>query len=84
MQSQAGRTFSGKSGTLYLDSRQRIHRLLAWADMDQGLAHISGYAPRMPSPLMGQTPEGLNTPIMSPDDLAGQPPAADPAAVSPR
>jgi len=84
LQSQAGRTFSGKSGTLYLDSRQRIHRLLAWADMDQGLAHISGYAPRMPSPLMGQTPEGLNTPIMSPDDLAGQPPAADPATVSPR
>ena len=84
LQSQAGRTFSGKSGTLYLDSRQRIHRLLAWADMDQGLAHISGYAPRMPSPLMGQTPEGLNTPIMSPDDLAGQPPAAAPAAVSPR
>jgi outer membrane PBP1 activator LpoA protein len=47
LQTQPGRTFSGKSGTLYLDERNRIHRLLAWADMENGLATISGYAPRL-------------------------------------
>lgn len=47
MQDQPGRMFSGKSGTLYLDERNRIHRLLAWADMESGVAKISGYAPRL-------------------------------------
>ncbi|MET0107685.1 MAG: penicillin-binding protein activator [Candidatus Thiodiazotropha sp.] len=47
LQTQPGRMFSGKSGTLYLDQGNRLHRLLAWADMEGGLAKISGYAPRM-------------------------------------
>jgi outer membrane PBP1 activator LpoA protein len=51
LQEQPGRTFSGKSGTLYLDSRNRLHRLLAWADMRQGAASIIGYAPRMELPV---------------------------------
>jgi outer membrane PBP1 activator LpoA protein len=47
LQSQPGRMFSGKSGTLYLDQSNRLHRLLAWTDMEGGLAKISGYAPRL-------------------------------------
>ncbi|MET0066119.1 MAG: penicillin-binding protein activator [Candidatus Thiodiazotropha sp.] len=50
LQDQPGRLFNGKSGTLYLDRDNRIHRLLAWAQMDQGLASISGYAPRLEMP----------------------------------
>ncbi|MCM8857202.1 MAG: penicillin-binding protein activator [Candidatus Thiodiazotropha sp.] len=50
LQTQPGRLFSGKSGTLYLDNRNRLHRLLAWADMERGLASISGYAPRLAQP----------------------------------
>jgi outer membrane PBP1 activator LpoA protein len=49
---QPGRTFSGKSGTLYLDRHNRLHRLLAWADMAQGKASIIGYAPRMHAPML--------------------------------
>ncbi len=56
MSSQTGRTFSGKSGTLYLDNRNRLHRLLAWADMQGGKAGITGYAPRMPSPIFAPPP----------------------------
>ncbi|MCU7906464.1 MAG: penicillin-binding protein activator [Candidatus Thiodiazotropha sp. (ex Epidulcina cf. delphinae)] len=51
LQDQPGRLFNGKSGTLYLDGRNRLHRLLAWADMEGGLASISGYAPRIESRL---------------------------------
>ncbi|MCU7920332.1 MAG: penicillin-binding protein activator [Candidatus Thiodiazotropha sp. (ex Epidulcina cf. delphinae)] len=51
LQDQPGRPFNGNSGALYLDSRNRIRRLLAWADMERGRASISGYAPRIESPL---------------------------------
>jgi uncharacterized protein len=54
LREQPGRLFNGKSGTLYLDHQNRVHRLLAWAEMDQGVAHISGYAPRLEMP--GQPP----------------------------
>ncbi len=71
LREQPGRLFNGKSGTLYLDRQNRVHRLLAWAELDKGLAHISGYAPRleMPAqepldPLVQDTPE-LNP---QPDD----------------
>jgi outer membrane PBP1 activator LpoA protein len=47
LQTQPGRMLSAKSGTLYLDRNNRIHRLLAWTDMENGTAKISGYAPRL-------------------------------------
>jgi outer membrane PBP1 activator LpoA protein len=50
MQDQPGRLYNGKSGTIYLDSRNRLHRLLAWADMEKGKASIIGYAPRIEMP----------------------------------
>jgi outer membrane PBP1 activator LpoA protein len=53
-QKQPGRTLSGKTGTLYLDRGNRLHRLLAWADMEKGSAKISGYAPRMQTPYATQ------------------------------
>ncbi|MCU7827698.1 MAG: penicillin-binding protein activator [Candidatus Thiodiazotropha sp. (ex Myrtea sp. 'scaly one' KF741663)] len=54
LQAQPGRTISGKTGTLYLDRYNRLHRLLAWADMKAGSASITGYAPRMQTPTFGQ------------------------------
>jgi uncharacterized protein len=81
LQSQSGRTFSGKSGTLYLDAQHRLHRLLAWAEMDQGLAKITGYAPRMPSPLPGQA---VQPEAMQPADFAGQTLAPEPTVSSPQ
>jgi uncharacterized protein len=57
LRDQPGRTFSGKSGTLYLDSMNRLHRLLAWADMAKGSASIIGYAPRMQSPIYAPSAE---------------------------
>ncbi|MCU7845471.1 MAG: penicillin-binding protein activator [Candidatus Thiodiazotropha sp. (ex Monitilora ramsayi)] len=56
LQTQPGRTLSGKTGTLYLDENNRLHRLLAWADMEQGSAKITGYAPRMQTPAYDQSP----------------------------
>jgi hypothetical protein len=47
LQTQPGRMFSAKSGTVYLDEKNRLHRLLAWADMEHGVAKITGYAPRL-------------------------------------
>ncbi|MES9971481.1 MAG: hypothetical protein ABW092_15720 [Candidatus Thiodiazotropha sp.] len=78
LQTQPGRTFSGKSGSLYLDQSNRLHRLLAWADMENGTAKISGYAPRMERP-SSRAPAG-DTP-RSGDYLApqagGLPPVID-------
>ncbi|WP_316368253.1 penicillin-binding protein activator [Candidatus Thiodiazotropha sp. CDECU1] len=78
LQTQPGRTFSGKSGSLYLDQSNRLHRLLAWADMENGSAKISGYAPRMERP--GSSGQTFDTPRSSgylapPTD--GMPPVTD-------
>jgi outer membrane PBP1 activator LpoA protein len=69
LSSQPGRTFSGKSGTLYLDPLNRLHRLLAWADMDRGKATIIGYAPRVHSPVV--TPDAGVSPLSSSSPPSG-------------
>lgn len=82
LQTQPGRTFSGKSGTLYLDANNRLHRLLAWADMEQGEATITGYAPRMQVPVFAPTEESVPpflTPAGQHQDAAFQTPASGPA-----
>ncbi|MBA1332298.1 hypothetical protein QQ73_14700, partial [Candidatus Endoriftia persephone str. Guaymas] len=45
------RSLDGKTGTLYLDHKNRIHRQLAWAEMRNGRARLTGYAPRIEAPL---------------------------------
>ena len=82
---QPGRTFSGKSGTLYLDRHNRLHRLLAWADMTQGSASIIGYAPRMHSPAMEPAMESGADPLAPPRDQPAQasPPTEAVAAPDP-
>ena len=50
---QVGPILHGKTGNLYLDGDNRIHRQLAWAEIDDGRARITGYAPRLDQPLMG-------------------------------
>jgi outer membrane PBP1 activator LpoA protein len=59
MQEQPGRLYNGKSGTIYLDSQNRLHRLLAWADMEKGKASIIGYAPRIEMPQNKQSLDDL-------------------------
>ena len=87
---QPGRTFSGKTGTLYLDRRNRLHRLLAWADMAQGKASIIGYAPRMHTPVMQPEQPVEVDPLapasMRPDALeaAGEPAGTEPPSPGPR
>ncbi len=66
LQEQPGRTFSGKSGTLYLDTHNRLHRLLAWADMQRGSASIIGYAPRMELPVFMPAAEEYQLPAEQP------------------
>ena len=74
---QPGRTFSGKTGTLYLDRRNRLHRLLAWADMVQGEASIIGYAPRMHTPVM-QPEQELGIDPLAPIDRQPESPEPEP------
>ncbi|MDJ0805554.1 MAG: penicillin-binding protein activator [Gammaproteobacteria bacterium] len=47
MGGQTAHIMQGKTGNLYLDSQNRIHRQLAWAEMEKGRARITGYAPRL-------------------------------------
>jgi outer membrane PBP1 activator LpoA protein len=84
LREQPGRTFSGKSGTLYLDKHNRLHRLLAWANMQQGKASIIGYAPRMQSPVYLPAAQESPLPIVTPPFSGAEPqiqsaPAAEPS-----
>ncbi|MES9851909.1 MAG: penicillin-binding protein activator [Candidatus Thiodiazotropha sp. L084R] len=75
MQEQPGRLFNGQSGTIYLDNNNRLHRLLAWADMEQGKASISGYAPRIQMPM---APMPLNDELDDPEPINPElPPVSD-------
>lgn len=76
LKEQPGRTFSGKSGTLYLDTHNRLHRLLAWADMQQGSAAIIGYAPRMQLPVFAPAVDVDPLPPPPPEEV---PPASETA-----
>jgi len=71
-QRQFGTILHGKTGNLYLDSDNRIHRQLAWVELDNGVARITGYAPRLDSPLADRSPLPAG-----PDSLP--PPAREPA-----
>ncbi len=82
LREQPGRTFSGKSGTLYLDTYNRLHRLLAWADMQKGSASIIGYAPRMQSPLFVTTP--AENPLNAIPPLDANEPMIEPAPLDNR
>jgi outer membrane PBP1 activator LpoA protein len=52
---QIGPILHGKTGNLYLDAYQRIHRQLAWIELDDGVARITGYAPRLDRPQPEET-----------------------------
>ncbi len=71
---QIGPILHGKTGNLYLDGNNRIRRQLAWAEIDNGKAKITGYAPRLDQPLTG-TPGRQEQPlkIMTPRTPAGLP-----------
>ena len=71
MQRQIGPILHGKTGNLFLDSFNRIHRQLAWIDLDNGVANISGYAPRLERTAPQRTgwqvqPDTLPPPAQSP------------------
>ncbi|MEJ2609210.1 MAG: penicillin-binding protein activator [Candidatus Thiodiazotropha sp.] len=77
LQAQPGRLFNGKSGALYLDNQNKIHRLLAWADMERGLAHISGYAPRIGTPTPYQPSSLQNQQMEIRSHRSGLPPVSE-------
>jgi hypothetical protein len=66
---QIGPILHGKTGSLYRDPFNRIHRQLAWAEIDNGVARIIGYAPRLNdsllSPAGARTLEGRAVPYKS-------------------
>ena len=71
MQRQIGPILNGKTGNLYLDSDNRIHRQLAWIELDNGVARITGYAPRLDRaeaerPAWQSQPERLPPPAQTP------------------
>ncbi len=47
LKSSSRETLDGKTGILYLDRNNHIHRQLVWAKMKEGNPEIIGYAPRM-------------------------------------
>ncbi len=76
------RSLDGKTGTLYLDHKNRIHRQLAWAEMRNGRARLTGYAPRIEAPLGNEQLIELE---LEPGAAEQQPvtPSTPEAAVSP-
>jgi outer membrane PBP1 activator LpoA protein len=70
-----GPILNGKTGNLYLDSDNRIHRQLAWIELDNGVARITGYAPRLDRseaerPAWQSQPERLPPPARTPTGSA--------------
>jgi hypothetical protein len=43
-------TLDGKTGTLFLDDINQVHRQLVWAEIKKGRPRLIGYAPRMALP----------------------------------
>ncbi|MGD8932980.1 MAG: penicillin-binding protein activator [Chromatiales bacterium] len=50
MRHRIGPLLHGKTGNLFMDAYHRIHRQLAWIELDNGVARITGYAPRLERP----------------------------------
>ncbi len=70
---QSGQIMHGKTGNLYLDSYNRVHRQLAWAEMNHGQARITGFAPRMDrSTSRYQTRESFLKPLPGSDNHSGK------------
>ena len=57
LQENPGETLSGKTGTLYIDPQNQIHRQLVWASMRHGRPRIVGYAPRIEPATTGDLQE---------------------------
>ena len=57
LQANPNETLSGKTGTLYIDPQNRIHRQLIWASMRHGRPRIVGYAPRIEPAATGDLQE---------------------------
>jgi len=82
LQDHPGSIFNGKTGSLYLDGSRRIHRQLAWVDMQNGKARISGYAPRLEQPPQAATP-AMGGMAASPAGRGGSPARVFPLPVKP-
>jgi hypothetical protein len=77
MRDQPERTFNGKTGSIYMNRYQQLHRQLAWAEISKGQARIVGYAPRFDSPQRFE-PETIPQ-AMVPNEQNLQNPAPPPA-----
>ena len=47
LQSNPKEMLEGKTGNLYLDRINQVHRQLVWAEMRSGVPQVLGYSPRM-------------------------------------
>ena len=47
LRSNPAESLDGKTGILYLNGINQFHRQLVWAQMQNGLPHVIGYAPRI-------------------------------------
>ncbi|MEN8178339.1 MAG: penicillin-binding protein activator [Pseudomonadota bacterium] len=68
---QTGHIMHGKTGNLYLDSHNRVHRQLAWAEMENGQVSITGYAPRLERPTNPYQTEDSSITEPSPRPISG-------------
>ena len=50
LQSSPREVLEGKTGNLHLDGKNHVRRQLVWAQIEQGLPRVIGYAPRMDDP----------------------------------
>ena len=71
-------TLDGRTGNLYLDEINQIHRRLVWAQMRKGVPDVLGYAPRIES---GLTTPGDDLPPLIFPTVVPETPA--PAPVTP-
>jgi outer membrane PBP1 activator LpoA protein len=72
---QTGSVLHGKTGNLYLDGFNRLHRQLAWAEMKRGVVSITGYAPRLENPTSGYQDKAAQ---MTTPSVAGSPKGTHP------
>ena len=80
LQSSPREIFEGKTGNLFLDQLNQIHRQMVWAEMEGGTPKVTGFAPRLEtgygafpeSPVERQPLPVPETPSETPDNAEAQ------------
>jgi len=70
LQSSPREVLEGKTGNIYMDRSNHLRRQMLWAEMVEGVPQVTGFSPRLDSPI-GAFPE----PPREDPDLLPEPPA---------